>query len=42
MSDDVVDQQLEQESSDSFTDAIVALAVVCLSVITMVFWVSNQ
>lgn len=42
MSDDVVDQQSEQESSDSCTDALVALAVVCLFVITMVFWVSNQ
>jgi len=42
MSDEVVTQQVEQENDDSFTDAMAALASVCLFVIVVVFWISNQ
>jgi hypothetical protein len=42
MSDEVVTQQIEQESDDSCVDAIAAVASVCLFVIGIVFWLSNQ
>ena len=42
MSDEVVTQQVEQENDDSCVDAMAALASVCVFVIVIVFWISNQ
>jgi hypothetical protein len=42
MSEKIVAQEVEQKNDDSCVDAIAAIALVCLFVVVVVFWVSNQ
>ena len=46
MSEEIVTQQLEQDleqnNGDSCVDAMAAMATVCLFVVAVIFWISNQ